>query len=279
VRSGSIDWGGTDLAHVGEKTLQRVRGHEIAFISQEPTRALDPMFTVGSQLSAAIKRLRGVSSSEAKRIAGQLLVDVGIIDPPRVLKSYPHQISGGMAQRVAISLALAGSPRLLVADEPTTALDVTVQAEILALLRGLIAERGMSIILVTHDLGVVADICDDVSVMYAGQIVETGSVRDVLLRPEHPYTMALLAADPHAILEVAGVTSLATIPGQVPPPGSWTAVCRFAERCLFARDECLVPIPLLDRTQGGGLVRCIRHDEVQGREDEWREPATVGEER
>ena len=203
VRSGSIDWNGADLAHADEKTLQRVRGHEIAFISQEPTRALDPMFTVGSQLSAAIKRLRGVSGSEAKRIAAQLLVDVGIIDPPRVLKSYPHQISGGMAQRVAISLALAGSPRLLVADEPTTALDVTVQAEILALLRGLIAERGMSIILVTHDLGVVADICDDVSVMYAGQIVETGSVRDVLLRPEHPYTMALLAADPHAILEVA----------------------------------------------------------------------------
>ena len=142
VRSGSIGWNGADLAHAGEKTLQRVRGHEIAFISQEPTRALDPMFTVGSQLSAAIKRLRGVSGSEAKHIAAQLLVDVGIIDPPRVLKSYPHQISGGMAQRVAISLALAGSPRLLVADEPTTALDVTVQAEILALLRGLIAERG-----------------------------------------------------------------------------------------------------------------------------------------
>ena len=126
------------------------------------------MFTVGWQLAAAIKRLRGVSGREAKRIAAQLLDDVGIVDAPRVLKSYPHQISGGMAQRVAIALALAGTPRLLIADEPTTALDVTIQAEILALLRGLIAERGMSIILVTHDLGVVADLCDDVSVMYAG---------------------------------------------------------------------------------------------------------------
>ena len=125
-----------------------------------------------------------------------------------------------MAQRVAIALALAGTPKLLIADEPTTALDVTVQAEILGLLRGLIADRGMSIILVTHDLGVVADLCDEVSVMYAGQIVETGSVRDVLVRPEHPYTMALLAADPHAILDFEGTTRLASIPGQVPLPGS-----------------------------------------------------------
>jgi len=276
VRSGSIQWGRADLAQADERTLAKVRGHDIAFISQEPARALDPMFTIGWQLGAAVKRLRRVGARDAKSIAGQLLEDVGIVDVPRVLGSYPHQISGGMAQRVAIALALAGSPRLLVADEPTTALDVTIQAEILALLRGLVASRGMSIILVTHDLGVVADLCDDVSVMYAGQIVETGTVRDVLVRPEHPYTMALLAADPHAILDFDGTSRLASIPGQVPLPGSWTTGCRFAQRCRFARDECLTAIPLLPRAEGDGGVRCVRRDEVRGRQEEWRRPVAIG---
>ncbi|MGC5171889.1 oligopeptide/dipeptide ABC transporter ATP-binding protein [Microbacterium sp. DT81.1] len=276
VRSGRIQWGSVDLAKADEQTLAEVRGHEIAFISQEPSRALDPMFTIGWQLGAAIKRLRKVGSRKAREIARELLNDVGIVDPPRVLKSYPHEISGGMAQRVAIALALAGSPRLLVADEPTTALDVTIQAEILALLRGLIASRGMSIILVTHDLGVVADLCDDVSVMYAGQIVETGTVRDVLVRPEHPYTMALLAADPHAIVEFEGTTRLASIPGQVPLPGSWTSGCRFAQRCRFAKEQCMTAIPLLPRAEGDGGVRCIRRDEVRGRQEEWREPVAIG---
>jgi len=276
VRSGRIQWGGVDLVHADEQALSKVRGHDIAFISQEPSRALDPMFTIGWQLAATVKRLRRVGSAEARRIAAQLLDDVGIVDAPRVLKSYPHQISGGMAQRVAIALALSGSPRLLIADEPTTALDVTIQAEILGLLRGLVADRGMSIVLVTHDLGVVADLCDDVSVMYAGQIVETGSVRDVLMRPEHPYTMALLAADPHAIIDFEGVTRLASIPGQVPLPGSWTTGCRFAQRCRFARDECLTAIPLGPRAEGAGGVRCIRRDEVRGRQEEWRQPVAIG---
>ncbi|MFE1665141.1 oligopeptide/dipeptide ABC transporter ATP-binding protein [Microbacterium sp. P02] len=276
VRSGRIQWGDVDLAQADEQTLANVRGHDIAFISQEPSRALDPMFTIGWQLAATVKRLRRVGAGEAKRISRQLLVDVGIVDAPRVLKSYPHQISGGMAQRVAIALALAGSPRLLVADEPTTALDVTIQAEILGLLRGLIAERGMSIILVTHDLGVVADLCDDVSVMYAGQIVETGTVRDVLVRPEHPYTMALLAADPHAIIDFEGTSRLASIPGQVPLPGSWTSGCRFAQRCRFATQACLTTIPLDPRAEGVGGVRCVRRDEVRGRQEEWRQPVAAG---
>jgi peptide/nickel transport system permease protein len=277
VRSGHIWWDGVDLASADEKAMQRVRGHEIAYISQEPTRALDPMFTVGWQLEATIKRLRKVGGREARQIAANLLADVGIIDPPRVLKSYPHQISGGMAQRVAIALALSGTPRLLIADEPTTALDVTVQAEILALLRSLVQDRDMSVVLVTHDLGVVADLCDEVAVMYAGHLVETGSVRDVLLRPEHPYTMALLAADPHAAVELVGATHLASIPGQVPAPGSWPNACRFAERCRFARPECLVPIPLEPRSEGTGVVRCVRHEEVRGRQEEWRTPVTIGE--
>jgi len=276
VRSGAIKWGDADLAQADERALQRIRGHEIAFISQEPTRALDPMFTIEWQLAAAVKRLRKVRGAEAKRVAAQLLTDVGIVDVPRVLKSYPHQISGGMAQRVAIALALAGTPSLLIADEPTTALDVTVQAEILALLRALVAERGMSVILVTHDLGVVADICDDVSVMYAGQIVESGSTRDVLVRPEHPYTMALLAADPHTIADLDDMPRLASIPGQVPPPGSWPAGCRFSQRCRFVTDECLTAIPLTARVVGSGGVRCVRHDEVRGRQEEWRTPAPTG---
>jgi len=276
VRSGRIRWGGTDLARADERTLQRVRGHEIAFISQEPTRALDPMFTVGGQLRAAIRRLRGAGRREATRIAARLLADVGIVDVPRVLKSHPHQISGGMAQRVAIALALAGTPRLLIADEPTTALDVTVQAEILDLLRGLVADRGMSVILVTHDLGVVADLCDDVSVMYAGQIVESGSATDVLTGPEHPYTMALLAADPHTLADRGSAQRLASIPGQVPAPGSWTGGCRFAERCRFAGPECRTEVPLEARASGDGGVRCIRRDRVRGRKEEWRIPAGVG---
>ena len=276
VRSGRIRWGGADLARADEPALQRVRGLEIAFISQEPTRALDPMFTIEWQLAATVRRLRKVGRREARSIAAQLLTDVGIVDVPRVLKSHPHQISGGMAQRVAIALALAGTPSLLIADEPTTALDVTVQAELLDLLRSLVAERSMSVILVTHDLGVVADICDQVSVMYAGQIVESGSVRDVLLRPEHPYTMALLAADPHTIAELDSAGRLASIPGQVPAPGSWPSGCRFADRCRFAGLECRVTISLDPRAAGEGGVRCIRRDEVRGRQEEWRTPVGAG---
>ncbi|WP_448719660.1 dipeptide/oligopeptide/nickel ABC transporter permease/ATP-binding protein [Microbacterium natoriense] len=276
VRSGRIRWGGADLARADEPALQRVRGLEIAFISQEPTRALDPMFTIEWQLAATVRRLRKVRRREARSIAAHLLTDVGIVDVPRVLKSHPHQISGGMAQRVAIALALAGTPSLLIADEPTTALDVTVQAEILDLLRSLVAERSMSVILVTHDLGVVADICDQVSVMYAGQIVESGSVRDVLLRPEHPYTMALLAADPHTIAELDSAGRLASIPGQVPAPGSWPSGCRFADRCRFAGLECRVTISLDPRAAGEGGVRCIRRDEVRGRQEEWRTPVGAG---
>ncbi|WES63304.1 dipeptide/oligopeptide/nickel ABC transporter permease/ATP-binding protein [Microbacter sp. GSS18] len=273
VRSGHIRWGDVDLAGADDAVMAKVRGHDIAYISQEPTRALDPMFTVGNQLTTTIRRLRRVGGGEAKKIAEQLLVDVGIVDPPRVLRSYPHQISGGMAQRVAIALALAGTPRLLIADEPTTALDVTVQAEILGLLRRLVAERGMSVVLVTHDLGVVADICDEVAVMYAGELVETGSVRDVLMSSEHPYTMALLASDPHAAVELAHSDRLASIPGQVPTPGSWPAGCRFAQRCRFATEACHTAVPLESRAEGDGVVRCVRRDELLGRQDEWFAPA------
>lgn len=262
VVSGSIHWNGRDLAALTEKELSAVRGREIGFIGQEPMRALDPMFTVEYQLVGAIRRLQGVSRAVAREQARTLLEQVGIVDAPRVLSSYAHQISGGMAQRVAIALALAGKPKLLVADEPTTALDVTVQAEILSLLRGLVRQRGMSMVIVTHDLGVVADICDEVAVMYAGQVVESGWVASVLDDPQHPYTMALLAADPHTAV-VAGITErLASIPGQVPQPKDWPQGCRFAARCQFATAACREPVALEKRETTAGAVRCVRHTEL-----------------
>jgi peptide/nickel transport system permease protein len=200
--------------------------------------------------------------AEAKAEALSLLEKVGIVDAVRILNTYPHQISGGMAQRVAIALALSGRPRLLVADEPTTALDVTVQAEILSLLRSLVKDTGMSVVMVTHDLGVVADLCDQVAVMYAGEVVENGRTDNILDNPCHPYTLALLAADPHANHATDMPERLATINGQVPQPKDWPSTCRFAARCQFAGSACLVPIPLLPSGTGDGVVRCVKADEL-----------------
>jgi peptide/nickel transport system permease protein len=269
VAGGQILWDGTNLAASTEKDMEGVRGREIALISQEPMRALDPMFTVGYQLTAAIRRLRNVGKSEARKEALSLLEKVGIVDAQRILKAYPHQISGGMAQRVAIALALSGRPRLLVADEPTTALDVTVQAEILSLLRALVKDTGMSVVMVTHDLGVVADICDQVAVMYAGQVVENGKTAAILDNPRHPYTLALLAADPHTNAAEGMPERLATISGQVPQPKDWPTGCRFAARCQFAGSACTAPIPLLPSGASDGRVRCVKADELAVEGLEW----------
>ncbi|WP_455836182.1 dipeptide/oligopeptide/nickel ABC transporter permease/ATP-binding protein [Pseudarthrobacter siccitolerans] len=262
VTGGQILWNGKNLAAATEKDMEGIRGRDIALISQEPMRALDPMFTVGYQLTATVRRLRGMGRAEAKAEALGLLEKVGIVDAARILKTYPHQISGGMAQRVAIALALAGRPRLLVADEPTTALDVTVQAEILSLLRSLVKDTGMSVVMVTHDLGVVADLCDQVAVMYAGEVVENGQTDSILDHPRHPYTLALLAADPHANHAADMPERLATISGQVPQPKDWPSTCRFAARCQFAGSACMVPIPLLPSGTGDGVVRCVKADEL-----------------
>ncbi|MFE5835537.1 dipeptide/oligopeptide/nickel ABC transporter permease/ATP-binding protein [Arthrobacter sp. NPDC056493] len=262
VAGGQILWDGRNLAAATEKELEAVRGRDIALISQEPMRALDPMFTVGYQLTAAIRRLRSVGKADARGEALSLLEKVGIVDARRILKAYPHQISGGMAQRVAIALALSGKPRLLVADEPTTALDVTVQAEILSLLRSLVKDTGMSVVMVTHDLGVVADICDNVAVMYAGQVVESGRTPNILDNPRHPYTLALLAADPHANTADDMPERLATIKGQVPQPKDWPTGCRFAARCQFAGSACTTPVPLLPSGSENGEVRCVKADEL-----------------
>ncbi|VXB22310.1 Peptide/nickel transport system permease protein [Arthrobacter sp. 9AX] len=262
VTGGQILWNGKNLAAATDKDMEGIRGRDIALISQEPMRALDPMFTVGYQLTATVRRLRRMGRAEAKAEALSLLEKVGIVDASRILKTYPHQISGGMAQRVAIALALAGRPRLLVADEPTTALDVTVQAEILSLLRSLVKDTGMSVVMVTHDLGVVADLCDQVAVMYAGEVVENGRTDSILDNARHPYTLALLAADPHANRAADMPERLATISGQVPQPKDWPATCRFAARCQFAGSACLVPIPLLPSGTADGVVRCVKADEL-----------------
>ncbi|WP_225232202.1 dipeptide/oligopeptide/nickel ABC transporter permease/ATP-binding protein [Klenkia terrae] len=261
VSGGSISFQGTDLVGLAEGELRGYRGSRIALISQEPMVALDPAFSVATQLTGPIRRHRGVGRREARTIAAQLLRNVGIVDADRILGSYPHQLSGGMAQRVCIALALTGEPDLLVADEPTTALDVTVQAEILSLLRALVRDTGLSVVLVTHDLGVVADLCDDVAVMYAGEVVEAGATTAVLDEPRHPYTMALLGADPHVPDGEPVPERLASIAGTVPSPGTWPVGCRFAGRCLFATDECRTPFPAVP-AHGGGLVRCVRVEDL-----------------
>lgn len=262
VRSGSIFWQGRDIAGLSEKDLSQVRGSGIAYISQEPMVALDPMFTVKAQLVEPLRRLRKISRTEASQVALSLLQQVGIPAPERVLKSYPHQLSGGMAQRVAIALALTGKPKLLIADEPTTALDVTIQAEILELLRNLVKAENMAMVIVTHNLGVVADIADKVSVMYAGQVVESGSVMDVLLSPAHPYTAALLGADPHVPVTVPRPERLASIPGTVPAPVQWTNACRFADRCAFANAACSAPL-VETAAHSNGTVQCARFGELE----------------
>jgi peptide/nickel transport system permease protein len=256
VTGGSVWFADRDLAGLPERQLRAIRGREIALISQEPMVALDPVFSIGYQLTQPIRRFRGVGRAQARRIAAELLGQVGIVDARRMLRSYPHQLSGGMAQRVCIALALTGSPRLLIADEPTTALDVTVQAEILSLLRSLVQARGLSVILVSHDLGVIADLCDEVAVMYAGQVVESGTVTGVLGGPTHPYTAALLGANPHAADGLPVPERLPSIPGTVPAPADWPAGCRFAGRCSLATDACAQPVPAT-QAHGSGTVRCV----------------------
>ena len=276
VSGGSIRWQGRELVGLTEKQLTAIRGREIALISQEPMVALDPMFSVAYQLTQPIRRFRKVGGGEAKRIAADLLSKVGIVDAERVLKSYPHQLSGGMAQRVCIALALTGNPKLLIADEPTTALDVTVQAEILSLLRALVKDSGLSVVIVSHDLGVVADICDEVAVMYAGQAVESGTAAKVLDEPAHPYTQALLGANPHVPEGEPVPDRLASIPGAVPPPGSWPTGCRFAGRCQFVEEKCRTPFPPLPAHDDGSVL-CIRVDELFRSHVSW-EPEAVGAE-
>jgi peptide/nickel transport system permease protein len=224
--------------------------------------SLTPAFRVGWQLALAVMTHHGVSRRAAHARAVELLRSVHLPEPERIAQRYPHELSGGMVQRVAIARALAGEPRLLIADEPTTALDVTVQAEILDLLRELKRERGMAILLVTHDWGVVADLCDRAVVMYAGQVVEQASLTPLFDKPLHPYTEALLASDPH---HAPDAEQLPVIPGSVPRPGLWPHGCHFHPRCHRSTAACETqPIPL-ERPLADRETRCIHHDLLAAR--------------
>jgi len=264
IVGGRIRFGDTDILAADFPQMRRLRGAEIAMIFQDPMSSLNPAYTVGNQLAEAVLLHEDVSRGEARRRALELLERVGIPDAEARLDQYPHEFSGGMRQRAMIAMALICRPKLLIADEPTTALDVTVQAQILDVLKSLQRETGMAVIFVTHDLGVVADICDRVTVLYAGQIVETGEVHDLFARPQHPYTAGLLAAMPQ---RHAGIGELASIPGRVPPPDRMPAGCRFHPRCPFAEaPRCTTEPIAVTALPGGALVRCVRHDELDLRE-------------
>jgi peptide/nickel transport system permease protein len=261
ISAGRILLDGQDLAQLSERQRAELRGSKIALVSQEPMVALDPCFTIGSQLREPLRLHRKLTRNQAEKEALDLLRLVGIARPESVAKSYPHQVSGGMAQRVAIAIALTGEPELLIADEPTTALDVTIQAEILDLLRSLQDKLGMTVVIVTHDLGVVADFCQTVVVMYAGQVIEVGTAEEVLVRPAHPYTRALLGAVPDVTQPGQPLT---TVKGTVPLPKDWPAWCRFADRCEHAVAQCRSgPIPL-EAVQPDRVVRCVRAAELLG---------------
>jgi peptide/nickel transport system ATP-binding protein len=265
--SGSIVFDGTDLLGLPTRDLRRLRGNEISMIFQDPLSALHPYYTVGSQIAEAYRVHHSVSKRQALTRAEEMLDLVGIPNATRRVHEYPHQFSGGMRQRVMIAMALINNPRLLIADEPTTALDVTVQAQILELMRKLQKEFGSAIIVITHDLGVVADIADDVLVMYAGHAVEQGSVGDVFYRSGMPYTWGLLGSMPRVEKPRGG--RLAAIPGTPPSMIRPPAGCRFHPRCksqgLVAGDACTTVPPMLDEQEAGHLVRCHIEPAVRAR--------------
>jgi oligopeptide/dipeptide ABC transporter ATP-binding protein len=255
IVGGRILLDGRDLQTLDEREMRAVRGAGLAMIFQEPMTSLNPVFTVGSQIAEAVRLHRGVSRRMAWVRATELLAEVGIADPVRRARDYPHQLSGGMRQRVMIAIAISCEPRVLIADEPTTALDVTIQAEILELLGTLRARRGMGLLLITHDLGVVAEQADEVAIMYAGRIVEHAPVHEIFDRPLHPYTQALFRSMPglggrHERLE--------TIPGQVPDLLALPTGCSFRDRCRLAISECATAVPPLEPKAGSHPAACIR---------------------
>jgi oligopeptide/dipeptide ABC transporter ATP-binding protein len=227
---------GRDLTELDEKTMEGIRGDEISMIFQEPMTSLNPVQRVGEQIAEAVRSHQSVSAKDAAVRAVEMLDLVGISEAPRRANDYPHQMSGGMRQRVMIAIALACNPKLLIADEPTTALDVTIQAQILELMTELRDRLGMAMMLITHDLGVVAEMCDDVVVMYAGRVVESGPVADVFTSPQHPYTEALLQSIP--MLGMTQAEPLRVIRGTVPSPLDWPEGCRFEPRCDYAFPKC-----------------------------------------
>ncbi len=253
IVGGSIRFKGEDLVNASESRMREIRGNEIAMIFQEPMTSLNPVFTIGDQIGEAIRIHTKASKKEARKRSVEMLKKVGIPRAEQIVDEYPHQLSGGMRQRVMIAMAMACDPELLIADEPTTALDVTIQAQILDLMRKLNEESGTAILLITHDLGVVAEMCHRVIVMYAGNVVEQGDMRTILKDPKHPYTVGLINSIPK--LEEKR-ERLYSIPGNVPIPGSLTVGCRFAPRCEHATDKCRTQMPELIQISEGHWSRC-----------------------
>jgi oligopeptide/dipeptide ABC transporter ATP-binding protein len=248
ITSGEVVLDGRVLTRLRESEMRKVRGNQIAMIFQDPMTALNPVFTVGRQVAEVLVVRKGVDRSRARKQVLELLAEVGIPAPEERVGNYPHQFSGGMAQRVMIAMALAFQPELLIADEPTTALDVTVQAQILDLLKTKVADREMSLILITHDLGVVAGMCSFTNVMYAGKIVERAKTEELFHRPRHPYTVGLLRSIPWIPERLGRGTAkeLSSIPGQPPEPGAGGGGCPFAPRCFNAQDRCRSEAPPLE---------------------------------
>jgi peptide/nickel transport system ATP-binding protein len=255
VSAGSIRFEGTDLATLGPDAMRALRGNRMAMIFQEPMTSLNPAFTIGDQLIEGIRCHRDISAAEARAHAIDMLRRVRIPSPEQRIDEYPHKLSGGMRQRVMIAMALACEPQLLIADEPTTALDVTIQAQVLDLMRTLREETGTAIILITHDLGVIAELADDVAVMYSGKIVERAPVERLFAEPQHPYTIGLLGSIPKLHL---AQDRLNAIEGQVPTPMTRMDGCRFAPRCPFAVDKCRQEVPPLMDMGGGHEAACWR---------------------
>jgi len=259
IMDGTIEFEGKNLLKLREQQMRRIRGKEIAYVPQDPTTTLDPVYRAGEQLSEVIMRHHTISKKDALAKATDLLRSVEIPDPEIRINQYPHELSGGTKQRVAIARALAGDPTLILADEPTTALDVTIQAQILDLLKELKNRFNVAMVLITHDMGIVADVCDRVTVLYAGQVCESGTVEQVFEKPKHPYTQALLTSVPSLALRKE---KLSVIPGNVPnliqPPSG----CRFHPRCPFAQQICIDKVPELEPIGEGRWVHCHRWKEL-----------------
>lgn len=253
IVSGNIEFKGEDLARISEKRMRELRGNKIAMIFQEPMTSLNPVYTIGDQLSETVRLHRKMKKREAWHHSIMMLKKVGIPRAEAIVHEYPHQLSGGMRQRVMIAMAMSCDPELLIADEPTTALDVTIQAQILELMKKLNEETGAAIMMITHDLGVVAEMCDRVLVMYSGKVVEEGSVRAIFNNPRHPYTKGLIQSIPR--MEDKRVR-LYSIPGNVPVPGSVKKGCRFASRCTSVMDKCLEEMPELLAVEAAHKCRC-----------------------
>ncbi|MED1600729.1 ABC transporter ATP-binding protein [Alkalihalophilus marmarensis] len=264
VVGGDMIFKGEDLLKKSEAKMRKIRGNEISMIFQEPMTSLNPVYTVGEQIGEAFRIHEGLGKKKAIERSIEMLKLVGIPSPEQRVHQYPHELSGGMRQRVMIAMALACNPELLIADEPTTALDVTIQAQILELMKDLQDRLGMSIIMITHDLGVVAETCDYVAVMYCGKVVEYASIRELFKNPRHPYTVGLLNSLPRHDIDLDG-EELSVIKGSVPSPADMPKGCRFAPRCPFASDICRERLPELEEDENGNQIRCwIYSDEWDG---------------